>query len=82
MINNDEAIKYSIGVLMAEISKYEKTYNESVHVKERIEREPEEFTWKWSGGGYWVSVYNNYPKMIANLQTGIKLLEKEQEEQG
>lgn len=69
-----EAVKFPIGVLSEKLKEYKATYANSIQVKERIEREPEEFTWEWADGGYWVSVYEEYPKHIAELQTIITAL--------
>ena len=65
---------FVIGVLSEKLKEYESTYANAIDVKERIEREPEEFTWKWSNGGYWVSVYNSHPTDIKELKRAIRIM--------
>jgi hypothetical protein len=72
--NVQRANSFAIGVLSEKLKEYESTYRNAIDVKERIEREPEEFTWKWAEGGYWVSVYNTYPQLIKELIRAIRAL--------
>ena len=57
----------AICVLEKALKECESTYANSISVKERIEREPKVFSWKWEDGGYWVLVYENSPKYIKEL---------------
>ena len=69
----------AICVLEKALKERELTYAESVRVKERNEREPEMFTWKWEDGGYWFLVYENSPKYIKELQAAISTLKSQSE---
>lgn len=69
----------AVCVLEKALKERESTYTHSISVKERIEREPEVFSWKWEDEGYWVLVYENYPKYIKELQTAIAALKQKSE---
>lgn len=69
----------AICVLEKALKERESTYAHSISVKERIEREPEVFSWKWEDGGYWVLIYENYPNYIKELQSAIAALHAQSE---
>ena len=78
-MDNREAIEFSIQILNNSKEALESTYLESVRVKQRIETEPNSFSWKWEDGGYWVLVYNESPAQIKKYEIGIQALEKQVE---
>jgi hypothetical protein len=81
-MDRQEAIDYSIKILKDKKVELEEYYKNSVEVKQRIEKEPEEFIWKWEDGGYWVIIYNEYPAEIKELELGILVLCDRGYEQG
>jgi hypothetical protein len=66
-MDKQEAIEYSIQILKGKKEELEESYKDSVEVKQRIEKEPLSFSWKWEDNGYWVIIFNEYPAEIKKI---------------